>query len=179
MSGSLSGAWPSAACGAPRAWGAQGGAPTLLCLPCPLSAGGESLLDPGRVLRGTRVCRWCGGPARPLSVRGIWGAGRGSGQTLCGSNIHPRPSVKRSFTEGQLTAHRRPLTGSTPRFGLFRVGQPSPRSACNTCHIPQSITVSSDPDPLPPRGAPRTGVLGHVVDVSNFLSNCQTVVQRR
>ena len=73
-----------------------------------------------------------------LSVRGVWGAGRGSGQALCGSNIHPRPSVKRSFTEGQLTAHRCPLTGSTPWFGSFRAGQPSPRSACNTCqHSPE------------------------------------------
>lgn len=166
-------------CGAPRARGTQGGTPTLLCLPRPLSVGGESLLDAGRVLRGTRVSRGCGGPTRRLSVRGAWGAGRGSGQTLSGSNTHPRPSVKRSFTEGQLTAEV-PFDGV--KSAVWSVQSREAITMVNLEHLPTFPRVHPSavtPTPIPSRRAPRKGVLRHGVDVSNFLSNCQPAVQRR
>ena len=59
---------------------------------------GGHLLGPGRLLTVPHVGRGGGGPARPLSVRGVPRPGRG--QTLSCSNIHPHPPANSGFTEG-------------------------------------------------------------------------------
>lgn len=144
-----------------RVWGpvcpgSSGWNPDSTLPACPLSAGGESLLDPGRVLRGTRVCRWCGCPARLLSVRGVWGAGRGSGQTLCGSNIHPRPSVKRSFTGG--TAHSPQVPSDGVNSSVWSVQSRAAITTVSLQHLPTFPRVHPSavtPPPHPTPGSPQ------------------------
>lgn len=119
------------------------------------------LLGPGRLLTVPHVGRGGGGPAKPLSVRGVPRLGRG--QTLSCSNIHPHPPANSGFTEGELTAQTTcPATGSSQWF--CSIQSCATTTTVNVEHFyPPKPHSSAVTPPSHPGNSPRRGILSHTV----------------